>query len=149
MWHDFDIKWNMKPCFWWVQQKVLCLTGINICISMNMICKSRFLTSIGQECGSKWFIEHFLHHPACLLPFLIKLSQKQLACFSPLTISYSRMQFTKQFLYYMKFCLCQWASKQTFLIQDAIYHVYKNFLTLVSQQPKFNSHCRFFKSRMS
>ena len=73
---------------------------------MNVIGKSRFLTSVSEESSSKRSIEHSLHHAACILPLFIKLLKKWLVCFTSLTLSYSGMQFTQKFLGYMKFCLC-------------------------------------------
>lgn len=71
MWHNLNIEGCMKPCFRWIEQKILWLTGIDIRILMNMICKTRFLTFIRKECGSKRAIKHSLHLVAGLTPAVI------------------------------------------------------------------------------
>lgn len=71
VWHDLDIKGYMKPCFRRIEQKVLRLTGIDICILMNVIGKRRFLTCVSKESSSKRLVKHFLHHQSCLPPLLI------------------------------------------------------------------------------
>lgn len=91
MWHDFNIKGYMKPCFRLIKQEVLGFTGVDICILMNMISKSRFLTSISEESSSKRTVEHSFHYETCFLPLLIQLLQKRLEPFT-LTTDNSCMQ---------------------------------------------------------
>lgn len=92
----------MKPSLRWVVQKVLGLTSIDICILMNVVSKSRFLTSISEERSSKRFIEHSLHFVASLLSLVIELPKERLICFTCHTTSCGGMKPTKKFLHYVK-----------------------------------------------
>lgn len=107
VWHDFYIKWYMKPHLRRTVQEVLWLTGIKISILMDVISEGRFLTCVGQKSSSERSIEHAFHSAACLLPLLIQFLKKRYIGFTFLTRIHRTMQFTKKFLYYMKLCLQQ------------------------------------------
>lgn len=107
MWHDLDIVRNVKPSFRSVEQKVLRLAGVHVCVLVDVIRECWFLTSVCDKCSSERSVEHLFHCVSCFLSRFVQLIQERMACLASLIVWCSRVKSTEQFLDNMEFCLNQ------------------------------------------